>query len=139
RVVLEPTGDNPAPSAEHLVLGFALHLGVLAAKHSTDSVADLADRLRKELEPVLAQDHLTEALFVALQLSAFPNSQGHVISAPARSALLLAWTSSQNSRVEPQRLQFWADQDLPAYLDFVEEVFVDPVSDGWEDLIITPL
>ena len=139
RIVLEPTSENPAPSPEHLVLGFALHLGSVAAMHPSDSVSDLADRLRKELEPVLAQDQLTEALFVALQLSAFPNSEGHTLSSYARSALLLAWASSQNSWVEAPRLTFWANQDLMAYLDFVEEVFVEPVSDGWSSVIIAPL
>src|SRR5439155_22239706 len=133
RVVLEPAGENPKPSAEHLILGFALHLGSLAANHPTVPVTDLADRLRKELEPILSQDQLTEALFVALQLSVFPNSQGHVLSSRARSALLFAWASSQNSRVESERLQFWVNEDLIAYLDFVEEVFIEPVSDGWAE------
>jgi len=137
RVVLEPTSENPAPSPEHLVLGFALHLGSIAIKHSDGLVTDLADRLRKELEPVLSQDHLTEALFVALQLSALP--EGHSLSSRARSALLLAWASSQNSLVDAPRLMFWASQDLIAYLDFVEEVFLEPVSDGWSHTIITPL
>lgn len=139
RVLLEPTSENPTPSAEHLVLGFALHLGLIAAKPATDLVSDLADRLRKELEPVLSQDQLTEALFVALQLSAFPHAEGHILSSRARSALLLAWASSQNSLVEAPRLMFWAHQDLVAYLDFVEEVFVEPVSDGWSSMIIAPI
>src|SRR5439155_7637488 len=73
------------------------------------------------------------------QLSVFPNSQGHVLPSRARSALLFAWASSQNSRVESERLQFWANEDLIAYLDFVEEVFIEPVSDGWAELIIAPL
>src|ERR1017187_9908292 len=139
RIVLEPTSEHPAPSPEHLVLGFALHLGSVAGMHPCDSVSDLADRLRKELEPVLSQDLLTEALFVALQLSAFPSSEGHALLSRARSALLLAWTSSQYSWVEAPRLTFWANQDLMACLDFVEEVFAEPVSDGWSDVIIAPL
>jgi hypothetical protein len=139
RVLLEPTSENPAPSPEHIILGFALHLGFIAAKHASDNVNDLADRLRAELESVLAHDQLTEALFVALQLSAFPNSNLHTLSSPARSALLLAWSTSQNSLVEAPRLTFWAHEDMNAYLDFIEEVFVEPVSDRWSSLIIAPL
>jgi hypothetical protein len=139
RVVLEPSSENPAPSPEHVILGFALHLGSLAGKHPADSVSELADRLRKELEPVFSQDQLTEALFVALQLSAFPSAEGHPLSSRARTALLLAWASSQNSSVEAPRLRFWANQDMIAYLDFVEEVFIEPVSDGWSDVIVAPL
>jgi hypothetical protein len=139
RVVLEPTGDNPTPSMEHVILGFALHLGRLAAKSSNQSAPDLADTLRKELEPVLSQDQLTESLFVALQLSAFPAAQGHVLDSKSRTALLLAWTSSQNSRVELDRLSFWANEDAIAYMDFVEELLVEPVSDAWQELLVSPL
>jgi len=139
RVVLEPEGEKTRPSPEHLILGFALHLGHIAAGHDSISTADLADHLRAELEPVLSQDQLTEALFVALQLSAFPNSQGVVMKPRAKSALLVAWASSQNSRVEPHRLRFWAQEDLTAYLEFVEEVFVDVVSEWWIDVIIEPI
>jgi NACHT domain len=139
RVVLEPSGDDPMLSADHLVLGFALYLGSVMGKHSADSVIDLADRLQRELEPILQQHQLTEALFVALQLSAFPDLQGHRLSSRGRSALLFAWASSHNSRVEGQRLRFWATEDLAAYLDFVEEVFVDPVSESWAGLISAPL
>ncbi len=88
RVVLEPTGDNPSPSMEHVVLGFALHLGRLAAKCPQESIPDLADRIRRELEPVLSQDQLTESLFVALQLSTFPAAQGLSLTSKARAALL---------------------------------------------------
>jgi len=139
RIVLEPTGDNPAPSMEHVVLGFALHLGRLAVKSSGQPTADLADALRKELEPVLSQDQLTESLYVALQLSAFPADQGHALDSKSRTAFLLAWTSSQNSRVEHDRLSFWANEDAFAYMDFVEELFVEPVSDAWQDLLVSPL
>jgi pyridoxine/pyridoxamine 5'-phosphate oxidase len=139
RVLLEPTSENPTPSPEHVILGFALHLGSIAAKYAAGNVNELADRLRAELEPVLAQNQLTEALFVALQLSAFPNSNVHTLSSRARSALLLAWASSQNSLVNTSRMTFWAHEDANAYLDFIEEVFVEPVSDGWSSLIIAPL
>ena len=139
RVLFEPTSENPAPSPEHVILGFALHLGSIAVKRASDAVNDLADHLRAELEPVLAQDQLTEALFVALQLSAFPNSTVHNLSSRVRSALLLAWSTSQNSLVQAPRLTFWAHEDINAYLDFIEEVFVEPVSDRWSSLIIAPL
>jgi hypothetical protein len=139
RIVLEPVPDALAPSPEHLVLGFALHLGVIANRHASQSIADLADRIHRELEPILSQDQITEALYVALQLSALPNLQGHTVSSPARSALLLAWTSSQNSRVSLERLHFWAHHDLPAYLDFIEELFIEAVSDAWETALIEPL
>src|ERR1017187_7125692 len=44
RIVLEPTSENPAPSPEHLVLGFALHLGSVAAMHPSDSVSRSEER-----------------------------------------------------------------------------------------------
>lgn len=139
RVVLDPTGENPRPSREHLILGYALHLGSLAAKPASNSVADLVEILRKELEPMTSQDQLTEALFVALQLSALPSGQGHSLNSRARAAFLYAWVSSQNSRVNPSRLEFWANEDLEAYLDFTEEVFSEPVSEGWLKVIMAPL
>lgn len=139
RIVLAPTGDQPSISPEHVILGFAIHLAGFVQLHDSDPVGGLADRLRRELEPVLAQDQLTEALFVGLQLSAFPEPQGVRISSKARAALLIAWTSSQNSRVNPERLVFWCAHDPLAYLDFVEEIFTEPVSDRWADLISMPL
>lgn len=139
RIVIEPTGENPAPNREHVILGFALHLSSIASEHSNESIREIADRLRKELEPMTSQDYLTEALFVALQLSAVPNHEAHILSSKARSAFLFAWASSHNSHGEPERFEFWAKLDLPAYLDFIEEIFVEPVAEIWADRIIAPL
>jgi len=138
RVVLDPNAENPVLSDEHLVLGFALLLGRLGATISTASVSELADRFRKELEPLESQDQLTEALFVALQLSAFPQA-GYELSSGARAALLLAWASSQNALVSHERLDFWSDHDVSAYLGFMEEAFLDVVSTGWNELISSPI
>ncbi len=139
RILIEPEGGNLTPSAEHVVLGFALYLGQIAGQDSGSSVRDLADKIKKELEPSLAQDQLTEALFVALQLSAFPNANWHRLTANARAALLFAWVSSQNARFDLARLAFWAQEDLTAYLAFVEEIYVESVSDGWTKYIVNPL
>lgn len=139
RIVLDPTGDHPSLNQGHVVLGFALHLGSIASAHPNENVHDLADRLRKELEPLLSQDYLTEALFVALQLSALPTREPYVLTPTARAALLFTWASSQNSKVEDERLSFWANHDTTAYLNFVEELFVQPVSDGWSSQVIAPL
>ncbi|HEV2806064.1 MAG TPA: NACHT domain-containing protein [Chthoniobacterales bacterium] len=139
RIVLDPDSESLRPSPAHIILGFALHLADIASTDKGGSIGELGERLSKELEPVLSNDDLTEALFITLQLSAFPQGEGLTLSSRARSALLLAWASNQNSYVSDIRLTFWAKEDLPAYLDFVEEMFMEPVSQTWADLIIAPL
>ncbi len=139
RIVLDPTGDEPRPSKDHVILGFALHLARVAAKHANAEIRDIADALRRELEPLLAHDYLTESLFVALQLSAFLDRARVALSSHARAALLLTWAASQNSQTDHQRFTFWARHDREAYLDFVEELFVEPVSQTWSEQIIAPL
>lgn len=139
RIVLDPTSDHPSVNKSHIILGFALHLGALASVHGSERVDDLADRLRRELEPLLAQDYLTEALFVALQLSTLPTGAPYSLTSQARAALLFTWASSQNANANAERLAFWASHDPAAYLDFLEELFVAPVSEGWIDQLIEPL
>jgi hypothetical protein len=139
RIVLDPTSDHPSVNKSHIILGFALHLGAIASMHGNERVDDLADRLRRELEPLLAQDYLTEALFVALQLSTLPTGAPYSLSSRARAAILFTWASSQNANANTERLAFWASHDSAAYLDFLEELFVAPVSDGWIRQLIEPL
>ncbi len=139
RIVLDPTSDHPSVNKSHIILGFALHLGAIASAHGNERVDDLADRLRRELEPLLAQDYLTEALFVALQLSTLPTGAPYSLTSRARAALLFTWAASQNANANAERLAFWASHDPAAYLDFLEELFVAPVSDGWIGQLIEPL
>jgi hypothetical protein len=139
RVVVDPNGDNPQVSPEHVILGYALHIGAVAAKLGSRPVAEIADRITRELEPMGSQDQIVEALFVALQLSVMPPTNAHELSSSARAALMLLWTSSQNSVIHADRLSFWAEADLPAYLDFVEEVYLEPVTDGWAQRICDPI
>jgi len=139
RIVVDPAGDNPQVSPEHVILGYALHIGAVASNLGSLPVAEIADRITRELEPMGSQDQIVEALFVALQLSAMPPASAHEVSSSARAALMLLWTSSQNSIVHAERLSFWAGADLPAYLDFVDEVYLEPVTDGWAQRICDPL
>lgn len=139
RIIIDPLGESPAPNRDHVILGFALHLRSVASRHGTETVSELADRLKKELEPIFSQDYLTEALFVALQLSTFAEANSARLSSNARAGLLFSWISSQNSYVEHPRLNFWCSEDLVAFVSFVEEVFVEAVSDSWIDIIIHPL
>jgi len=139
RIVLDPTSDHPSVNKSHIILGFALHLGAIASIYGNERVDDLADRLRRELEPLLAQDYLTEALFVALQLSTLRSGAPYSLTSQARAALLFSWASSQNANANTERLAFWASHDPAAYFDFLEELFVAPVSEGWIDQLIAPL
>ena len=42
-------------------------------------------------------------------------------------------------KVDSERLVFWANHDPAAYLDFIEELFKKPVSDGWTEQLLEPL
>lgn len=132
RIVLDPAGDHPRPNLAHIRLGFALLIGRFLHQHGETEVGALADAISAQLEPLSSQDDVTEALFVALQLSALPDpGPTLVFNGKQRAALLLAWSNAHNARVEQSRLHFWMREDEPAYLDFLETAFIQPVSEPW--------
>ncbi len=126
-------------SADCNVLGLALLIRERLRLPSKPSIRAEADEFRRFLEPLSEADERTQALFVALQLTA-QSSQADVPDiVHKRAALLLAWGTSHNAKVTQDKLRFWVGFDTLAYASFVETVFEEPLSESDFSLMLLPL
>jgi len=126
-------------SADCNVLGLALLIRERLRLPSKSSVRAEADEFCRFLEPLSEADERTQALFVALQLTAQSPQDGIADIVHKRAALLLAWGTSHNAKVTPDKLRFWAGFDTLAYASFVETVFEEPLSESAFRLMLMPL
>ena len=128
-------------SKDHVKLGWALYLANLFDCQEFTGIKDFAEGFQNALEPIPSEDLRTEALFVALQITAL--SPDHGISqdqlSQKRSALMLAWFHSHNAQITNERLLFWAEEDPDAYAQVVEFEFGYNNSRNHEDALIAPL
>lgn len=128
-------------SEEHIILGWALYLSNLFDCTEFTGIKDFAEGFQNALEPIPSEDLRTEALFVALQITAIspdPDISQDQLS-QKRAALMLAWFNSHNARVTDERLSFWAKEDSDAYAQVVEFEFEYYNSPNYEDTLIKPL
>jgi hypothetical protein len=123
----------------HVVLGWGLYLRSRLLNFQKQEMEDLVELIRQELEPIPEEDNKTEAIFVALQLTAVEESTIAKISSSVRAALLLSWCRSHNAKLYSSRLEFWCQEDLPAYAQFIENVFIEFPTISTQDLIVSPL
>lgn len=127
-------------SPGHVKLGWALYLSKIFDATEVDNVRDLADRFQQELEPIPSEELRTEALFVALQLTAIapPDIPPEQLT-QKRAALMHAWLCSHNAQQTHARVSFWAKKDPDVYAHVVELQFEAPNAANRELALIKPL
>ena len=141
RIALKAHKTQVKLSEDHILLGWAVHLSNIFDSTKFSDIENLFERFQQELEPIPSEELRTEALFVALQISAI--SPDHNISqdqlSQKRAALMLAWFKSHNARGTNKQLLFWAEKDPDAYTQVVEFEFRHHNSSNYEDALIAPL
>ena len=141
RIALKAHKRQAELSKDHILLGWAVHLSNIFDSTKFSDIENLFERFQQELEPIPSEELRTEALFVALQISAI--SPDHNISqdqlSQKRAALMLAWFKSHNARGTNKQLLFWAEKDPDAYAQVVEFEFERHNSPNYEDGLIAPL
>ena len=128
-------------NSDHITLGWALYLANLFDCTEFTGIEDFAEGFQNALEPIPSEDLRTEALFVALQITAIspdPEIPQDQLS-QKRAALMLAWFHSHNAQITDERLSFWAGEDPDAYAQVVEFEFEYNNSPNYEDALIAPL
>ncbi len=128
-------------NTDHVMLGWALYLSNLFRCTEFTGIRDFAESFQNALEPIPSEDLRTEALFVALQITAIspdPEISQDQLS-QKRAALMLAWFHSHNAQITDERLSFWAGEDPDAYAQVVEFEFGYNNSQNYEDALIAPL
>ena len=140
-VALEEDDIHVKVSQDHIVLGWALYFSDFFDYQEFTTIKEFVDRFQRELGSMLPEDPRTEALFVALQISAvFPDiPQEPVRQKHAALILMLARFNNYNPQLTDERLSFWAEQDTDIYARVVEFEFEYHNSPNYEDALIAPL
>ncbi|HOC94304.1 MAG TPA: hypothetical protein PKH33_18280 [bacterium] len=108
-------------SEEHVKLGWALYiLNKVGIIDENQSVLAVANDIRALLEPIPSDDIRTEALYSALLLSVNDKSKLGVSPEKKRAALLHCWLFSNNADINVEKLDFWANEDIEAYLGLID-------------------
>ena len=141
RIALKAHKRQAKLSKEHILLGWAVHLSNIFDSTKFSDIENLFERFQQELEPIPSEDLRSEALFVALQVTAIsPNSDiSQDQLSQKRAGLMLAWFNSHNVQKVRERLSFWAGKDSDAYAQVVEFEFRHHNSPNYEDALIAPL
>ena len=141
RVALEDDDIHVKVNQDHIILGWALYFSNFFDCQECSTIKEFVDRFKQELGSMLPEDPRTEALFVALQISAvFPKvPQEPLRQKQAALILMLAQFNNYNPRLAGERLSFWAEQDTDAYAQVVESEFEHHNSPNYEDALIEPL
>lgn len=141
RIALEAGPLHAKLSKNHIILGWAFYLSNLFDRTEFIGIKDFAENFQNALEPIPSEDLRTEALFIALQISAIsPNpdiSQDQL--SQKRAALILAWSNSHNASIIDKRLSFWTEEDPDAYAQVVEVEFENHNVSKYEEMLIEPL
>ncbi len=135
-------GSNPGVttlSADHLVLGLALVLRRLALTPADTSIEQLRDSLLKELEPASSNDEKMRAVHLAALLTFLEDKEAPVENSCGRATLFSIWVANRNARATVEELQFFAKNDLAAYIGAVEHLFSHYLEGGLETALIAPL
>ncbi|MFT5492044.1 MAG: hypothetical protein ACI8V5_002411, partial [Limisphaerales bacterium] len=130
---------NARMNPHHLILGRALFIRKLIRSAPDDDVVETADRIVKELEPLVGEDGSAESIFVALQLTSLDLEERGETQAKERASLLYSWLRIHNSNVTDERLDFWCNNDFDAYALFVEAHFERLHPGMKEDFIVQRL
>lgn len=141
RIALKAHKRQAELSEDHVVLGWAVYLSNLFDSTEFSDIESLFERFRQELEPIPSEDLRSEALFVALQITAIPPYPNISLEhrSRKRAALMLAWLNSHNIRKVRERLSFWVGKDSDAYAQLVEFEFDRHNAPKYEEMLIEPL
>ena len=128
-------------SEDHVLLCWAFYLSTLFDCMKFTEVRDFAKGFQNALEPIPSEDLRTEALFVALQISAISSNLdiSEKQLSQKRVALMFAWFNSHNAQISKERISFWLENDTDAYAQLVEAKFRYQISPNEEDALIEPL
>ena len=141
RIVRKAGLFNVKLSDDYVLLCWALYFSNLFDCTEFTGIENFAESFLNTLEPIPSEDLRTEALSLALQISAIsPNpdiSQDEL--SQKRAALMLAWFSSHNAQVTDEYISFWVKEDPDAYAQIVEFEFKDFNPPSYEESIIEPL
>ena len=141
RIALKAHKRQAELRKDHIVLGWALYLANLFDCTEFTDIKDFAEGFQNALEPIPSEDRRTEALFVALQITAIspePNIPQDQLS-QKRAALMIAWFHSHNAKITDERLSFWAGEDPNAYAQVIEFEFEYNNPRNFEDALVAPL
>ncbi len=128
-------------SSDHVLLCWALYLSVHFDSMDFVELVDYAKGFQEALEPIPSEDLRTEALFVALQISALstePDITPDQLS-QKRAALMSTWFNSHNAQITKERIDFWVARDTNAYAQVVEFEFKKDILPNKEEVLIEPL
>ena len=128
-------------NADHVLLCWALYLSRLFDCMEFAEVTECARDFQDALEPIPSEDLRTEALFIALQISALSTESdiSHIQLSQKRAALMLAWFNSHNAQITKERIDFWVERDTNAYAQVVEFEFKKDILPNEEEVLIEPL
>ena len=141
RIALKAHKRQAELSKDHIVLGWALYLANLFDCTEFTGIKDFAEGFQNALEPIPSEDRRTEALFVALQITALspkPDIPQDQLS-QKRAALMIAWFDSHNAQITDKRISFWVQTDIDAYAQFVKVQLETHNRSDYEEALIRPL
>ena len=141
RIALKAHKRQAELSKDHIVLGWALYLANLFDCTEFTGIKDFAEGFQNALEPIPSEDRRTEALFVALQITAIspgPDIPQDQLS-QKRAALMIAWFDSHNAQITDKRISFWVQTDTDAYAQFAKVQLETHNRPDYEEALIRPL
>ncbi|MYB95555.1 hypothetical protein F4Y43_17030 [Candidatus Poribacteria bacterium] len=141
RIALKAHKRQAELSKDHIVLGWALYLANVFDCTEFTGIKDFAEGFQNALEPIPSEDRRTEALFVALQITAIspdPDIPQDQLS-QKRAALMIAWFHSHNAEITNKRISFWVQTDIDAYAQFVKVQLETHNQSSYEEALIEPL
>ena len=141
RIALKAHKRQAELSKDHIVLGWALYLANLFDCTEFTGIKGFAEGFQNALEPIPSEDRRTEALFVALQITAIspgPDILQDQLS-QKRAALMIAWFDSHNAQITNKRISFWVQTDIDAYAQFVKVQLETHNQSSYEEALIRPL
>ena len=141
RIALKAHKRQAELSKDHIVLGWSLYLANLFDCTKFADIKDFAEGFQNALEPIPSEDLRTEALFVALQITAIspdPEISQDQLSRK-RAALMIAWFRSHNAQITNKRISFWVQTDTDAYAQFVKVQLETHNQPNYEKALIGPL
>ncbi len=141
RITLKANKREAELNKDHIVLGWALYLANLFDCTEFTEIKDFAESFQSMLEPIPSEDLRTQALFVALQITAIspdPDIPQDQLS-QKRAALMLAWFNSHNAQITNKHISFWVQTDADAYAQVVKVQLETHNSSSYEEAFIGPL
>ena len=141
RITLTAHKRKAKLSKDHIVLGWALYLANLFECGEFTELKDFAESFQSVLEPIPSEDLRTQALFVALQITAIspnPDIPQDQLS-QKRAALILGWLNSHNAQITSKHISFWVQTDTDAYAQVVKVQLETHNSPNYEEALIGPL